>query len=713
MLFPRGYGVIILGLIQNVALLVALSVTQQLLLRMWDQRSLGYNVLSGLLYGGVAIAGMMTAVTVAPGIVFDGRTVVIAVGAFFGGPVVAAISATVAIVYRLSLGGAGVVMGVTTVAEAALLGTAMYYIRRRNPRFERPLSIYAFGVIVHVIMLALTLTLPDDQWREILPQIALPVIGLYPVAVLLVGRLILDGEERIHTEHALRESEERLRAIIEQTDQGIALGTPAGKNVIYNDAMERLSGYTREEVDDSSWFELVYPTEERRAEAVRIATEAMEGKWPYVEMPIVRKDGEERWISFATSPVKLDGETYNLSILTDVTGQRHAEERLRELEAIVARSPAVALTSDNLPGWPIRFVSRSIQQFGYDAEELMDESVLYSDLMHPDDVSRIQREVESFLEEGVGEFDEEYRLRTGFGEYRWVAEHTWTRAAPGNEKGLLQGVLVDIHDRKLAQIELERHRFNLEELVKERTDELVRVNRKLEDASQAKSQLLANMSHELRTPMNSIIGFSGILAKGMAGPLEEEQQQQVEMIHRSGKQLLLLINDILDLSKVEARKVHVNRELFDPCEIVADVAETIRPMADEKGLRVTVADLPPCEPLHSDPDKVRQILLNLTGNAMKFTDTGGVVLGVGITPDGGVAFTVADSGPGISADAQEEIFQAFKQAQPSGFGKPSGTGLGLTISREYARLLGGDLTVKSVVGEGSIFTLSLPGRCGG
>lgn len=699
---------IALGLVQNIALLVTLTVTQQLVLRLRDRTSIGYSVLSGSLFGAVAIAGMLMAVEVAPGIVFDGRSIVIAVGGFFGGPVVAAISAAMAIAYRIHLAGAGTAVGVAVIAAAAVLGVVFHYLRRKYTALSRPLALWLFGLLVHLVMLALMVALPAGAWREVVPQIALPVLILYPVATLLVARFILDGEERLGAERARRRSEERLRAIVDQTNQGISLGKPDGTISIYNPAMERLSGFTRQEVEEHGWFESVYPDPERRAEAIQLATEAIEGGHPYLEMPIVRKDGEERWISFATTPVSVDGEDHNLSILTDITEQRHAEERMRELESIVSRSPATAFAWEDTDGWPIRFVSESIRNYGYDPDSLMRDRALFADMMHPEDTNRVAERIERSRLEGYAEFDEEYRLLTRGGEIRWVAEHAWIQPAPDGEPGLLQGVLIDVHLRKTAEIELERHRHNLEELVKERTAELERVNRDLELASKAKSQLLANMSHELRTPMNSIIGFSGILAQGLAGPLEPEQQNQVEMINRSGKQLLGLINDILDLAKAEAGVVRINLARFDPCELIREVAAAMEPIASGKDLELRIETPNGCAPIESDPTRVRQIVLNLAGNAVKFTGTGSVTLSYEPAADGGGAFAVADSGPGIPPDRLDSIFEAFAQLDQPLTAKPSGTGLGLTISLEYARLLGGAITVDTAPGEGSTFTLELP-----
>jgi signal transduction histidine kinase len=216
------------------------------------------------------------------------------------------------------------------------------------------------------------------------------------------------------------------------------------------------------------------------------------------------------------------------------------------------------------------------------------------------------------------------------------------------------------------------------------------------------------MSHELRTPLNSIIGFSSLLSTGMAGPLTEEQVLQTTRIHTSGHQLLQLINEILDLSTIEAGVIRVEIERIDAGAIAADVAETLRPLAEQKSIGLRV-ELPPGRiEMVTDGDRLRQILMNLVGNAVKFTASGEVELRAEYGNDSRVSFVVSDTGPGIPADEIESIFEAFRQVENVRNHRPQGTGLGLTISANLARRLGGEIVVSSEVGAGSVFTLWLP-----
>ncbi|VTU38367.1 response regulator [Variovorax sp. RA8] len=238
--------------------------------------------------------------------------------------------------------------------------------------------------------------------------------------------------------------------------------------------------------------------------------------------------------------------------------------------------------------------------------------------------------------------------------------------------------------------------------LEERAEELQR-------ASRYKSEFLANMSHELRTPLNSALILAKLLGDNAQGNLNAEQVKFAESIYASGNDLLLLINDILDISKVEAGKLEVVPERFEIAKLAESLKMSFVPQAAQKGLAFRL-DVRPDAPaaLVNDRQRVEQILKNLLSNALKFTERGEVALTMTGAPDGGASFAVSDSGIGIPADQQQVIFEAFRQADGTTSRRYGGTGLGLSISRDLTRLLGGTLTVHSVPGTGSTFTLHLP-----
>jgi signal transduction histidine kinase len=269
------------------------------------------------------------------------------------------------------------------------------------------------------------------------------------------------------------------------------------------------------------------------------------------------------------------------------------------------------------------------------------------------------------------------------------------------------GIIRDVTEQVLASREHEAHADELERAVERRTAELAQANIELAAASQAKSEFLANMSHELRTPLNSIIGFSGAMLQGLAGDLTDEQRTQLEMVSKSGKHLLSLVNDVLDLSRVEAGGTAPECESIDVLMALKEALDGLQAMAIRKGVELRL-DATEVGGFCTDRRLFLQVLLNLLGNALKFTERGSVTLSASQTSDGTLTIEVIDTGPGIPEDEIPHLFDEFYQVPRGGEAKPGGFGLGLAISQRLAGLLGGHIGVSSVLGKGSTFTIVLP-----
>ena len=240
-------------------------------------------------------------------------------------------------------------------------------------------------------------------------------------------------------------------------------------------------------------------------------------------------------------------------------------------------------------------------------------------------------------------------------------------------------------------------------------ERLVLASDETTEANRAKSEFLSNVSHELRTPLNAVIGFSDVMMRGMAGSTNEEQHRQLSMINGAGKHLLAIVNDILDLSRIEAGHFDIGIEEVDCARLGTAALDTVRPLATQRGLDLRL-EIPrePCS-IHTDARRVLQILLNLLGNAVKFSERGSVTLTISsAAEDGIVRLSVSDMGIGIAPDRLESVFDEFQQFDAPFLAKPEGTGLGLAVSRRLAAALGGTLEVASTLGVGSVFTLALP-----
>ena len=357
----------------------------------------------------------------------------------------------------------------------------------------------------------------------------------------------------------------------------------------------------------------------------------------------------------------------------------------QQLRQIVERLPdgVVIVSTDG----KIRFVNPAAEDlFGRPEDELVGEDFGYA--LVPGEAAEIE-----VVRRGSDVLVAELRLVS----LRWEGE-------PASLVSLR-----DITDRKRAE---ERER----QLAREQTARI-----EAEAASQAKSEFLAMMSHELRTPLNAVLGYAELLDLGVAGPLTDAQRQQLGRISASGKHLLGLVNEVLDLARVEAGRLTVHREEHAAPGAIEAALVLALPQAEEKGLTVkSPGDSSRDVSYVGDEDRTRQVLLNLLSNAIKFTPSGGTValeVEITVTPDSAarlqeaerwVAFRVRDTGIGIGDDQIDAIFAPFVQAQGGHTRSKDGTGLGLTISRRLARLMGGDLTVESTLGSGSTFTLWLP-----
>jgi signal transduction histidine kinase len=244
-------------------------------------------------------------------------------------------------------------------------------------------------------------------------------------------------------------------------------------------------------------------------------------------------------------------------------------------------------------------------------------------------------------------------------------------------------------------------------LATEQTSRLEAVNAELQRANQHKGEFLANMSHELRTPLNSILGFSQLLLEG--GGLSEEQRQDIEVIAQNGRHLLGLINDLLDLSRLESGKAQLQRGEMDVAELVTECVDSVRSLARAKELSLTATVEPDLGAVYGDRSKIKQVLLNLLANAIKFTEAGGVDVRV-IRQGADLCVDVVDTGIGVPAEDRERIFESFQRGVSGLSNKYPGTGLGLAISRQLVEMHGGRIWVESTPGQGSRFRFTIPQR---
>jgi PAS domain S-box-containing protein len=421
-------------------------------------------------------------------------------------------------------------------------------------------------------------------------------------------------------------------------------------------------------------------------------------------------DGHTIWLREQVSVTRETESSWLLvGVITDVTEFKRVEEALREsrrqFQTLAEVSPVGIFRTDSF-GRTTYVNPRWCQIAGLSAEEALGEGWLRA--VHPEDRGMLVHGWHGATETERPSIAE-YRFVHSDGTLTWVmGQAVPERDQAGGVVGYV-GTVADVTEQKRAEGEIKRFTAELEQRVRDRTAELVQAKERAESADRVKSAFLATMSHELRTPLNSIIGFTGLMLQGLAGPLNAEQTKQLRMVKDSSHHLLDLINDVLDISKIEAGQIEIACAPFNLREAIERVTQTLAPLADKKHLPLVLRVAPEVGQIISDRRRVEQILLNLLNNAIKFTEHGEVCVESRVE-NGRAVVRVIDTGIGIKPEEQGKLFQPFRQIDSGLTRQYEGTGLGLAICKRLAGRLGGTITVESRWGAGSTFEFSLPAR---
>ncbi|BEV72601.1 hypothetical protein THUN1379_20830 [Paludibacterium sp. THUN1379] len=538
----------------------------------------------------------------------------------------------------------------------------------------------------------------SDGHREIIETIKVPMFDSEHrlIGVLGVGR---DITERKQAESERRQQEARYRDLFDANPQAMWIHDPQTLAFLaVNDAALQRFGYERDAFLAMTLLD-IRPPEERAIVAIKVA-QVEAGESNLGIMRYQTRDGREMLAEITAHKIRFGGKQAVVVQAMDVTQREQAQETLRKLSSAIEQSPESVLIT-NLKG-EIEFVNDAfVRNSGYQRDEILGQHprLLQSGLTPPE----VFRDLAQALMRGESWRGEFYNRRKDGTEYIDFAIVTPIRQPDGTITHFVS-VQEDITEKKRLGQELDRHRHHLEELVAQRTEELVIAREQAEAANVAKSAFLANMSHEIRTPMNAIIGFGLLLQRS---PLSPEQLAQVDQINAAGKHLLTIINDILDLSKIEAGKLTLESVDFSLTELLHHVSALIAPAAQAKDLSIRLDTDAVPNALQGDLTRLRQALLNYATNAVKFTTHGSVTLRCRlercIGPDLWVRFEVEDTGPGIAAERIGNLFQAFEQGDTSTTRRFGGTGLGLAITRHLAALMDGEAGVASHEGQGSLF----------
>ncbi|MBY0242252.1 MAG: PAS domain S-box protein [Burkholderiaceae bacterium] len=497
----------------------------------------------------------------------------------------------------------------------------------------------------------------------------------------------------------LRESESWMRALLETAVDGVVTVESDGTIREFNKSAERIFGWKRSDIVGNNVRLLIAdPARSARDGLLSHLKDGREGMiGESQDIQVLHKSGAKVPVRNAYGHARLANQDLYVCFVTDISERKAMEQALRDSEqqfrSLIGNIPGISYRALHVPGWPTVFISAAVETLtGYPPEDFLGTPPrrLFGDLIHPDDHAHVARELAQAIERGAP-FTIEYRLCHRDGSIRWMWENGSAIVDEQGQVKWLDGVILDMSGRRQMEEELRA--------AKERA----------EQAAAARSAFLANMSHEIRTPMNSILGFTDVLLQGDLAP---DQRRHLDTVRNSARSLLRLLNEILDTAKLDKGAVELEENDYNLLALVDELTSTMGANAAAKGLLLRVqysAALP--HRLHGDELRVRQVLTNLLGNAIKFTSAGQVTLALALEQQDGLEqlhVTITDTGIGIPENRLGAIFDPFTQADASMNRRFGGTGLGTTICKQLTELMGGRIWVTSVEGQGSSFHVQLP-----
>ncbi len=726
---------IYLDLIVNLTLLVALSVVSGFIDKRWSRNTWPGVLLQGILFGGTSIIGMLRPLDMGPGLIFDGRSVMVSLCAFFFGPWAASVAGVMTITCRIWLGGMGMITGVLTILSSLGIGIAAYV--RLNPTKKPPSTwtLYLFGLVVHLAMLVTMLTLPGNAGLQVVTRIGMPVMLLFPLATILVGKILSDQLSAIQYVEALRISEEKYKQVFEAANVGKSITLPSGE-INVNQALCDMLGYTREELKGKTWQDIT-PAEDIELTQNKLDS-LFQGKNDLTRFNkrYTHKNGSYIWadISIATHRDIHRKPLFFITTIIDITERTKMEEKLRENERKLREVQEMARLGSwiwNVKTGDVEWSEEVYKIFRLDPKEFIPQIDSIQALSPwPEDHQRDQELIKRATENHApGSYEQRFlRPDKTIGYYYSTFQGNYD--AQGELTSII-GTVMDITELKQAEIQRqtaleEVHLLNieLEKKVAERTKELRDsqlallnlvddlnqsakntdlINRKLEETNKELAAFSYSVSHDLRAPLRSIDGFSLALLEDYQEKLDETGRHYLNKIRAATQHMGSLIEDMLKLSRITHAEFH--HESIDLSKIVQSIADTLRQSNPDKDVRINIQkDIV----VHGDRNFMEIAMTNLLENAWKFTGKQNnplIEFGMTLTEQGKIFF-VRDNGVGFDMAYVNKLFGAFQRLH--GQNEFPGTGIGLATVKRIITRHGGQIWAEGEAGKGATFFFTLP-----
>lgn len=749
----------------------------------------------------------------APGVFFDGRSVILLLAGLFGGNIVSVISAIFAATYRIYIGGDGLLAGLFIIVLSAGFGLLFRYFYKNKPEEISALMFWVIGLVTHIFVLSALLFLPQPLRVDAISLLWQPVLIILPATTFVIGLLFRTEEKRIIALSKIKESEKRYQTLSENSPVGIFRARSDGYTTYVNPRWSELSGLSAEEAMGYGWTKAVHP--EDRDELMKGWEDATSNQLNSIaEYRFLRSNGKIVWVAGeAVFEYSNDGEiTGYIGTIYDITQRKLAEQALRESEEnyrnLFENDSAIKLMIDPESGDIVNANNAAAQFYGWTTKKLktmnineiladghsikdihafnssadqpkiqaefqhrsQDEKIhhvkvftskirfqgkdCFHSIIHDVTDQKVAEEKLKLLSKAIEQGPASVMITDASGHIEYVnpkfshttgysldevlgqspnilnsGEHSpvffqqlWETIKSGKDwageirnkrkngeiywESELISPIVDHHGTIINFISIREDITEQKRMIKE----VVEAKEKAEEAERLKSAFVANMSHEIRTPLNAILGFTNMITSNKKLSADTYQRYSY-IINKSAEGLLQIINDILDISKLETGQVIINKSKFDLNQMLERLKDQYQKnLTDKDNDSLTFRCLysPTDIVLNTDENRLSQVFSNLLSNAFKFTEHGEIAYGVSSINNDKIEFIVSDTGIGISPQDQQRIFERFRQANSSTTRIHGGNGLGLAIVKSLVELMGGRIALESEIGEGTTFRFFLP-----
>ena len=731
----RFLNMIYLDLIINLALLVSISIVSGFIDKRWPRSTRLGVLLQGALFGGASVIGMLRPLDMGAGLIFDGRSVMISLCAFFFGPWATSVAVLMTIPLRIELGGAGMIMGILVILSSAGIGLAAHsrLLRATEPPSTR--NLYLFGLVVHLVMVAMMLTLPGIIIMSTIKRIGIPVILLYPLATILVGKILSDQVSAIRHVEILRKSEEKFKSVFESANVGKSLTLLSGE-INVNQAYCDMLGYTREELINKKWQDIT-PADDIET-TQNMLDLLLQGRKDSVRFNkrYIHKNGSYIWgdVSVAMQRDSNHQPLFFITTAIDISERKKTEEALRESERKLREVQEMARLGSwhwDMKTGDVEWSEEVYKIFHLDPKEFTPhiDSILALSPW-PEDHQRDKELIKRAIEKHGPGFYEQKFLRPD----KTIGYYYSTFQGIYDVKGELNsiiGTVMDITESKMAESQREAtlEEVNLlyeqlEQKVDERTSDLHNsqlallnvvddlnqnvkntdlINRKLEETNKELAAFSYSVSHDLRAPLRSIDGFSLALLEDYQGKLDDTGRNYINKIRAAAQHMGLLIEDMLKLSRITHAEFH--HESIDLSKIVQSIAKTLQQSNPDMDVKISIQE---GIVINGDLNAMKIALTNLLENAWKFTGKQKQpLIEFGMTlQEGEKVFFIRDNGAGFDMAYAGKLFGAFQRLHSTD--EFPGTGIGLATVKRIITRHGGRIWTEGEVGKGATFFFTLP-----